>query len=186
VSEDGLHQRVEARRGFVEKVQLGRGGERRNECDLLTVALGVCPPFFGRVELEHIEEVPFAPLILRAVPDAAEPAEQVDGLAAGEVGPQAHVAGNVGQPRVDGDGIRSGVRPKNGCATPCRPREAQQDSDRRRLTGAVRAEEAVNLTGLDIKVEAVESVHPTIVFVQLTRCNHRAHAADTTPARAGC
>ena len=40
---------------------------------------------------------------------AAQPAEQVDDLAAGEVGPQGDVAGHVGQPAVQGDGVAPGV-----------------------------------------------------------------------------
>ena len=70
---------------LVEQQQLGVGGERGDDGDLLPVALGVGAALLGRVELEALDELG-AP---RSGPGRrAAGAEQVDGLAAGEVGPQ--------------------------------------------------------------------------------------------------
>ena len=78
--EDRLLERVEAGGRLVEHEQLGVGGERRDERDLLPVALGVRAALLGRVELEALEQLRAA---LRVEP-AAQPAEQVDRLAAGQ------------------------------------------------------------------------------------------------------
>ena len=54
--EDLLHERVEAGGGLVQDEQVGRGGERGDQGDLLPVALGVGPALLGRVELEPLEQ----------------------------------------------------------------------------------------------------------------------------------
>ena len=61
VLEYRLHERVESRRRFVEDQQLGVGGQRRDQADLLAVALGVGAGLLGRVELEALEQLVAAP-----------------------------------------------------------------------------------------------------------------------------
>ena len=99
--EDGLLERVEPRGRLVEHEQLGVGGERGDERHLLAVALRVRAALLGRVELEALEQLR-PPL---RVEPAAERAEQVDRLAAGERRPQVHVTGHVGEPAVQRDGV---------------------------------------------------------------------------------
>ena len=94
--EDPLHERVQPGRRLVEEEQLDVRGQRRDEGDLLPVALGVGPALLRRVQLETLEE----PGLAGRVEPAAEPPEQVDDLAAGEIGPDRHVAGHVGEPSV--------------------------------------------------------------------------------------
>ena len=96
VKEDGLHQGVEAGRGLVEEQELGVGGERRHQADLLAVPLGVRARLLGRIELEALEKlVPPPPVEV-----AAEPTEEIDDLSAAEVRPQAHLAGYVRETAV--------------------------------------------------------------------------------------
>ena len=78
--EDLLHERVEAGGRLVEDEQRHVAGEGRDEGDLLPVALGVGLALLGLVELEALDEAA-APLLVDA---AAQPAEQVDDLAAAE------------------------------------------------------------------------------------------------------
>ena len=54
--EDLLHERVEAGRRLVEHEQRHVAGQRRDEGDLLPVALGVGLALLGRVELEALDE----------------------------------------------------------------------------------------------------------------------------------
>ena len=61
VLEHRLHQRVEARRRLVEDQQLGVGRQRRDQADLLAVALRVRAGLLGRVELEALEQLVAAP-----------------------------------------------------------------------------------------------------------------------------
>ena len=63
--EHRLHQRVEPGGRLVEDEQLGVGGERGDERDLLPVALGVRAALLRRVELEALEQLG-APLPGRA------------------------------------------------------------------------------------------------------------------------
>ena len=101
VLEDRLHQRVEARRRLVEDEQLGARRERRHETDLLTVALRVGARLLGRVELEALEQL----VATSRVEVAAQPAEQIDDLAAAQLRPERHVAGHVREPPVQRDRV---------------------------------------------------------------------------------
>ena len=57
VVEDLLHQRVQAGRRLVEHEQVHVGGERRDQRDLLPVALGVRAALLGRVEVEPLQQL---------------------------------------------------------------------------------------------------------------------------------
>ena len=64
--ESGLHQRVEARRRFIEQEQLGLGAQRCDQSDLLTVPLRVRAALPSRIELEPIEELSASLLVQTA------------------------------------------------------------------------------------------------------------------------
>ena len=152
LAEHRVHQRVEARGRLVEQQQLDVGGERGDQRDLLPVALGVGARLLGRVELEALQELGAA-LLVEA---AAQPAEQVDHLAAGEVRPQRHLAGHVGQAAVQPLHVAPGIAAEQPRHAGVGAQQAEQDADRGRLAGAVRAEQAVDLAGPHLEVEAVE------------------------------
>ena len=123
--------------------------------DLLPVALGVGAALLGRVELEALDQL----LAAGRVEAAAQAAEQVDRLAAGEVGPQVDVAGHVGEPAVELDGVGPRVAAQQADLAGVGAQEAEQDADGGRLAGAVGTEEAVHLARLDGQVEPVERAH---------------------------
>ena len=150
--EHRLHQRVEAGGRLVEDQQLGRRRQARDQRHLLPVALRVGAGPLRGVELEAPDEL--VPSTLVDV--AAEAGEQVDHLAAGELGPQAHVAGHVGEAAVQLDGVPPRVAPEQLHVTGVGAQEAEQHADGRRLARAVGTEEAVHLARLHHEVEAVE------------------------------
>jgi hypothetical protein len=78
-----LHQRIQARGRLVQQEQLGVRRERGDERDLLPVALGVGAGLLARVEVEALQQLGAA----LGVQATAQPAEQVDGLASGQVRP---------------------------------------------------------------------------------------------------
>ena len=121
--EDRLHQRVEARGRLVEHQQLDVGGERGDQGDLLPVALGVgCgPSWSGRARSARSARRGAS----SSSPPRSRPSRSID-LAAGEVGPQVHVAGHVGEPPVQ----RGRVAPRVA---------AEQPDRRRRRCAAARA-----------------------------------------------
>ena len=174
--EDRLHDRVEARRRLVQDEELDVGGQRRHERHLLPVALGVAASLLGRVQLEALDQVAPAGL----VDPAPQPAEQVDHLAAGQVRPQVHVAGHVGQPAVQGRGVAPGVAVEEAYVAGVRSQEPQQDPDGRRLAGAVRPEEAVHLPRGHDQVEAVQGAGAAEVLGQVMDLDRIAHDFQTT------
>ena len=104
---------------------------------------------------------------------AAQPGEQVDGLAAGEARPQLDVAGHVGEPAVQLDRVVPGVAAEQPCGAGVGAQQAEQDADGGGLPGAVGSEEAVYLAGLDREVESVE-------------CAGAAEGLDQAGDRDGC
>ncbi len=150
--EHRVHQRVQARGRLVEEVQLDVGGEGGDQRDLLPVALGVGGAPLGRVELEPLDQLATALF----VQPTTQLTEEVDRLASGQVGPQVHVAGDVGQAAVQGDGVTPGVPAEQHHLAVVTAQQPQQDADRGGLAGTVGAEEAVDLADSDVEVEAVE------------------------------
>ena len=87
-----LHQGVEPRGRLIEDDQLDVAGQRRDERDLLPVALGVVPCPLGRIEVEAFDQVgPPA-----GVHAAVHPGQDVHALPAGQTAPERHVTGHVG------------------------------------------------------------------------------------------
>jgi len=152
LAEDRFHERVEARGGFVEDEQVDVGGEGGDEGDLLPVALGVGAALLGGVELEALDEGG----ALGGVEAAAEPAEEVDDLAAGEGGPERDVTGHVGEAAVEGLDVGPRVAAEEDDRAGVGAQQPEEDAQGRGLAGAVGAEEAVDLAGPDLEVEAVE------------------------------
>ena len=155
-AERGLHQRVESGRGLIQDQQLGIGGQRRDQGDLLPVALGVRPCLLRRVQVEALQQA--GPAV--RVQPAAQPPEQVDDLAAGQVRPERHVTGHVRQPAVQ----RGSVAPRIAAEQPGRPaagpQQAEQDPDGGGLTRPVRPEEAVHLPGRHGQVKRLQRAGP--------------------------
>ena len=107
------------------------------------------------------------------------PAEDVDRLATGDVGPERDVAGHVRQARVQRDAVLPRVAAEQGGGTGVRAQHAEQDAQRRRLARAVGAEEAVRLAALDDEIEAVEGPRAAEALDQAVHGDHRvvAHAS---------
>lgn len=133
--EDPLHQRVEPGGRLVEDEQIDIGGEGGNKGDLLAVALGVRPPLPGGVEFEPLQQLGPA----RGVEPSAQPPEEVDDLTAGEIAPQGHIAGDIGDPAVQCDGVLPGVPAQQPGRAAVGAQQAEQDADRRGLAGRRRA-----------------------------------------------
>ena len=148
--EGRLHDR-RARGRLVQQEQLDVGGQGGDQGHLLPVPLGVAAGPLGRVEVEALEQVVASPV----ADPAAEPGEEVDHLAAGQVRPQRDLAGHVGQPLVQRRRLAPGVAaeqvtwPRSARSRPSRIRSSWTCPTRS-------AEEAVHLPGPDLEVQAVE------------------------------
>ena len=92
----------------------------------------------------------------RAVEPSSQATEDVDRLAAGEVGPEGHVARDVRESAMQRDGISPRIAPEQLDVSRVGAQQAEQDSDGRRLAGPVRPEEPVHLSQRDRQIKAVE------------------------------
>ncbi len=167
--EDDLHQRIQACRGLVEQQQLDVRDQRGDQRDLLPVALRVGAGLLGRIQIEPLAQLGAA----RAIQSAAEPGEQVDGLAAGQVRPEVDVAGDVGQSAVQCDGIAPRVAAEQPHRTRVGAQQAEQDPHRGGLARSVGAEEAVHLAGCDCQVQSVQGAGTAERLDQSVRRDHR-------------
>ena len=179
--EDCLHQRIEAGSGLVEQQQVHVRGERGDQRHLLPIALGVGAGLLGRVQIEAIAQI----IPSRPVPPAAQPGEDVDRLAAGEVRPELDVTGYVGEPPVQRDGVVPGIAAQQTDGPAVGAQQSQQHAHRRRLSGTVRAQEAVHLARRDLEVQSVQCTGAAEGLDQASRRDHGGvvHGDLTAPSR---
>ncbi len=147
-----LHQRVEPGGRLVEDEQLGLGGQRGDEGDLLPVALGVVADPLGRVEVEAFDQLGAAALVESAV----RRAEDVEALPAGQPGPQRDVTGRRRRAARAARGLAPRVAAEQFDVAAVVAHQAEEDPDRGRLARAVGAEEPVHLARAHVEVEPVE------------------------------
>ena len=152
VLKDLLHQRIEPRRRFIQDEQIDVGRERCDECDLLAIPFRVRIATLRRVEVEAVDQFG-ATLRWQA---AMARGEHVDALTAGHAGPQRYVTGHVHESAMQAYRIAPRVTAEQSRVAATRTYQPEQDADRRRLAGAVGAEEAVHLAAAYAEVEAVE------------------------------
>ncbi len=150
-----LHQRVQPARRLVQQEQFGVGGQGSDQGHFLPVSLGVRAGLLAGVQLEQLQE----PVPAGAVLAALQPAQQVDHLAAGQVRPQCHVPGDVGQPAVQGRYVTPGVQSQHPDGTGIGAQQAQQQPQGGGLAGPVGAQETVHLAGGHVEVQAVQGRH---------------------------
>ena len=150
-----LHERIEPARRFVENEQVGTHHQRADEDDLLAVPLGIGPHLLVRIEVEAGDQLVTVGLVDLAV----DPPEEVQRLGTGQGRPQVGLPGHVGEAPVRLHRAGLAVEAEDLAAPRRRPREAQHETDRRRLAGAVGAEVADHLPGRDLEVEMIERHH---------------------------
>src|SRR5699024_8039250 len=131
--------------------QVHVGGQRRDQRDLLPVALGVGAGLLGGVQVEALAQLVAA----RRVEAPAQAGQQVDRVAAGEIVPQLHVPGDVGQSAVQRDRVVPRVPAQQADGAAVGAQQPQQHAHGGGLAGPVGAKEAVHLAGGDLEVEAV-------------------------------
>ena len=179
--EDHLHQRVQSGGRLVQQQQVHLGGERRDQCHLLSIALGVGAGLLGGVEVEALAQL----VALAPVQSAAQARQQVDRLTAGESGPQLHIAGNIGQPTVQGHRVAPRVPAQQAHGAAVGAQHPQQHAHGGGLPGPVRSQEAMHLAGGDLEVEAVQGAGAAEGLDQSLRGDHGcgAHERVSAPRR---
>ena len=87
---------------------------------------------------------------------AAQAGQKVDGLQTGQVCPQRHIAGHVGDPAVQCDRVAPRIAAEQPHGSAVGAEQAEQHADGGGLARAVRPEKAGDVTWRDGQVEAVE------------------------------
>ena len=98
-----------------------------------------------------------------------QPAEEGNHLASGHVFVQPQLAGQIADMAAGVDAVGPAIVPGDGSAAGAGAQEAEQHADRRRLAGAVGAEDADDLAGADFEVEPIEGREGAVLFRQLFR-----------------
>ena len=149
-----LHERVETGTRLVEHKQIDVGGQGGDEGDLLSVALRVVANPLRRIEVEPVDERCPASVIWRAL----RRSEDIEALATRQPGPERDIAGDVREPGMEGRRLAPRVGAEELDETAAGTDEPEEDPDRCRLAGSIRAEEAVDLARGNVEVEAVEGL----------------------------
>ena len=172
-SKDLLHQRIETSGRLVEDQELYVAGERRDQRHLLPIASGVRRTFLCRIKLKPFQHF----IAAYRVDAAAQPAEQVDHLTAGELRPQVDLARNVCQPAMQCGCVGPRIAAEQADGPGRGAQESEQDTDGCRLPSTVWAEEAVDLSLCDAEIQTVEGTGPSEVLHQPSHADHIRHAA---------
>ena len=162
MAEGLLHQWVEPAGRFVEQQQVGPGHQRCDQDQLLPIALGVGPHLLRRIQVEPLDQL----VAVWLVDLALHLTEQMQRLGAGQRRPQACLARNIRQPSMGGDRVATAVQTEDLRPAGTRVDQPEQEPDRRRLAGAVRAEYAEHLTGRNLEVEVTQRGDVAVVLGQ--------------------
>ena len=112
---------------------------------------------------------------------AAQVREVVDRLPAGQLVVERELARQVAQAPMDGDRIGGRVDAEHRRPPARRADVVEQGADRRRLAGAVRAEEAEGLALVDGQVDVDDAPVRAVGLRQLLGLDHRGHAVTSFP-----
>ncbi len=161
-AERHLHQGIESARRLVEQQQVRARRERRDELDLLAVALGERADLLAGVEREALHQL----VAIGDVDVAVQAPEEGERLRARHRRPQEGLAGDVRDAPVGGHRIAPGVDAEELRAPAARPVKAQQEPDRRGLARAVGPQVAVDLALADLEVEPVQRQRVAVALGQ--------------------
>ena len=168
-----LDERVEAGCRLVEEEQLGLVLQRRHEPDLLLVALGVLLEAPARVEVEALDEL--RPVGL--VDSAAQVAEVLERLGAGQPVVEGEFAGEVTDAAVDGRRVRRGFDLEDIGLAARRPDQIQENPDRGRLARTVGSQEAEDFALLDLEVDIDDPAVRAVRLGELLGTDNGRHVA---------
>jgi len=178
-----LDQRVQAGDRLVEDQELGLVHEGLDETHFLAAARGqlVHRPVQRRVEaLDQL-------IADGGIDPSAQRGEVVQDGSAGQLGMQREVAGQEADAAADLPAVGAAVQVEQRGRPRGRPDQVEQQPHRRRLAGAVGAEEPEDLAAPHLEVEGEHAVAVAVVLGQrarLDRCpagrraRHRARAGD--------
>src|SRR6266550_4575169 len=172
-----LDERVETRGRLVEDEQVWSMLKRHDQPDLLLVPLRVLLELARRVDIEAGDEIG---LVCR-VDAAAKIREVFDRLAAGQLVVEGELAWQVADPPMDRDGIGSRLDAEDRRPAAGRPEVVEQDPDRRRLPGAVRAEKAERLALVDLEVDIDDATVRAVRLGELLCLDDRGHEMSFPP-----
>ena len=156
-----LHERIEAARGLIHDEQRLAPHERLDDADFLAIAPRQLPDLDRRIELEPFGDR--SPGAARQVAQAGHVVELLAGRERTQIG---GIGAGVGHPDMGGRRVPPAVVAHDDGATRRRAQEAEEDADRRRLAGAVRAEESEDLVLADREIEIEDAAALAVALGQ--------------------
>ena len=164
-----LHQRVEPAGRLVEDQQLGRVEAGQDQTDLLAVAARELAERTIEVGAEALGQGFGAADAL----DPPQTGEQPQRFASTRLLAVAEVSGQISEPGPDRDALALSIEAEDPGAARARMQQVEEGADRRRLAGAVRAEQAEDLARLHRKSYVLDAAHVAVEFGQPVGLDHR-------------
>ena len=127
--------------------------ERTDQADLLLVAFRVLAETPAWVETEPLHELGD----VGDISPSSEVGEILDGLGACQAVVQRELAREVADPTVNLDGVGGRFDPEDRSPPRARTDEVEKDPDGGRLAGAIRPQEAEDLTGNNVEIDVDDS-----------------------------
>ena len=159
-----LHQRVEAFGRLVQHRQVRVVLEGLDHAQLLAHAARVVAHLALQDGGGHLQ--PLAQRLAAHRRPSLQVVEVVKRIFAAERVVERDAAGQVPHPPPNGDRVGHDVHAEHGGAALGRVQVAQQGADGGRLAGAVRPQEAEDLAGLDLQVQADQGLDAAVVLAQ--------------------
>jgi hypothetical protein len=182
LAEAHLHQGIEAARRLVQDQQLGAARERRDQLNLLPVAVGECTHLLVRIELEARGQL----VAVGCVSSPAHAGEELERLGAGQRRPQVRLGGHERHPPVRLNRVAPCIDPVELRPSGARAEQAEQQPDRGRLARSVRAEVPVHLAGLDRQIEQIQRNRVAVPLRQPLGPDRDRHRSLRRPRCAPC
>ncbi len=170
------HRGIESRRRLVQDQQIGAARQRQQQRELGPASAR--QRLYPRVE-PHVE-APLVPLLEVRAPARVEPGREADQIAGRHRVVEVLVFADESRPPANGDARRGIVdrEAEHAALSARRPRHPEQHLDRRRLPGAVPAEEAADRSARHAQVQSAHRLDVLVALVQLDRLDRPGDAVS--------
>src|ERR1700730_9919314 len=145
--------------------------------DLALVSGRVLAELGAGVELEAIDQL----LQVRLIDAPAQVGEVLEDLPAGEIGIERGLARHVDDEALDLQRLRPAVETRDPRGAGIGTQQGHQQSDRRRLAGTVRAQEAEHLALLDLERDVRDAALAAVVLGEFLRLDDCCHESPYQP-----
>src|SRR3984893_14349948 len=168
---------IEAARRLVENQQTRAMHEGLDQNDLALVSGRVLAELAAGVELEAIDKL----LEVRVIDTPAQVPKVLEDLPARQIGVERGLTGHVADEALDLQRLLPAVETRDPRGAGIGAQQGHQQSDRRRLAGTVRAQEAEHLALLDLERDVRDAALAAVVLGEFLRLDDCCHESPYQP-----